>query len=150
MSCHAIEMIPAIAQYKANHTSFPFFTSSIIHLQAAHPTRKAAMNPTVRGIKPMLWDVNASPEPEIIFRQSRKASPRMGIITMKNENWASWSRRSPSKIPVAMVEPERLRPGRTAIAWAHPMIKASIQVISRPGILTPSLRRILSGSVFQK
>ena len=55
---------------------------------------------------------------------SSRASPRMGGMTMRNENWASFSFLLPSRRPVAMVLPERERPGRTATAWAIPMTKA--------------------------
>ena len=45
-------------------------------------------------------------------------------ITISNENWASFSFLLPSRRPVAMVEPDRDRPGSTATAWAMPMTKA--------------------------
>ena len=40
----------------------------------------------------------------------------MGMITMRNEKRATRSRLSPSRMPVAMVVPERDRPGSTATA----------------------------------
>ena len=55
----------------------------------------------------------------------RRASPRMGMMTMRKEKRATSSRLSPRMMPVAMVVPERERPGRMATAWAQPMMKAS-------------------------
>ena len=55
---------------------------------------------------------------------SRRASPRMGGMTMRKENCASFSFLLPSNRPVAMVLPERESPGRTAAAWAIPITKA--------------------------
>ncbi len=66
-----------------------------------------------------------------ILRASSTASPRMGIITIRNENLAICSRLSPMMMPVAIVDPERDRPGRTATAWAQPITKASTKVMSR-------------------
>ena len=55
---------------------------------------------------------------------SRRASPRMGGMTIRKENCASFSLLLPRRRPVAMVLPERERPGNTARAWAMPMTKA--------------------------
>ena len=101
----------------------------IIHLQAMHPLTKAATKPTMRG------SVSISPNassPLTALSTSRSASPRMGGMTMRNENCASFSFLLPSKMPVAIVEPERERPGSTAAACAKPMMKASfIEIFSR-------------------
>ena len=51
-------------------------------------------------------------------------------MTMTKENVATCSRLSPKRIPVAMVVPERLRPGRTARACPQPITKESRQVRS--------------------
>ena len=61
--------------------------------------------------------------------KSSRASPRMGGMTIRNENWAIFSFLLPSIRPVAMVLPERLRPGSTAQACAMPMTKAFHGVI---------------------
>ena len=50
------------------------------------------------------------------FIMSRKASPKIGTNTIKKENLATFSLLFPSRIPVAMVEPERDKPGNTAQA----------------------------------
>jgi hypothetical protein len=124
---HNIHKIPTIAQYTANHINLPRFTNSIIHLQAKHPITKAAMKPTAIGNQPMdSVPAIASLDGIKIFFKSNNASPKIGIITMKNENDATCSRLSPMMIPVAMVLPERLNPGNTATAWAMPMINASV------------------------
>ena len=52
------------------------------------------------------------------------ASPKMGGMTIRNENCANFSFLLPSSKPVAMVLPERLKPGSTATACAIPMTKA--------------------------
>ena len=95
------------------------------------PTMKAAIKPTAIAVKPTGDSASPGAAPST-FTRSRSAWPRMGITTMKNENWATRSRLSPSRIPVAIVEPDRLRPGRTATAWAIPIINASDHVMSRP------------------
>ena len=94
----------------------------IIHLQAMQPNTKAARKPTTSGTVSML-PITFSPL--AIFSVSSRASPKMGGITMRNENWASDSFLLPSSRPVAMVDPERDTPGSTATACARPMIKAS-------------------------
>jgi len=60
-----------------------------------------------------------------VLNESSTASPSTGIITIRKENFATASFLFPSMIPVAMVDPERERPGITAHAWAIPMINAS-------------------------
>ena len=120
---------PAMAQYTPNQTSLPRFTMLIIHLQAMHPLTNAATKPTTRGNVSM--PANAS-SPLAAFKTSSNASPSMGGMTIRNENWARFSFLLPSSKPVAMVEPERESPGSTAAAWARPMMKASfIEICSR-------------------
>ena len=125
-------------QYKANQISLPFFTRFSIHLQAIHPTTNDAMKPTARHRPPTS---DSEPPPAIISFISSNASPRIGIITMRNENDATFSRLSPSNIPVAIVVPDLLSPGNTAIAWDIPITKASIQVMSRGSHWFPDLLR---------
>ena len=48
--------------------------------------------------------------------------PKISGTTMRNENFAAFSRLMPNKIPVDIVAPEREIPGRIAIAWESPMI----------------------------
>ena len=55
-----MQMIPIIRQYTANHTNLPFFTSSIIHLQARQPTKNEAMKPISNGMAPMLLAAEAA------------------------------------------------------------------------------------------
>ena len=101
----------------------------IIHLQAAHPERNAARNPSISTPAPTGWPaVEADAEPIRSFMSSR-ASPKMGGMTIRNENCASLSFLLPSMMPVAMVAPERDIPGRTAMAWAIPIMKAWKQEI---------------------
>ena len=113
-----------MAQYTANQISLPFFTMLIIHLQAKHPVTKAAMKPmssTHVGVEAV---ATASATGENRSLASKRASPRMGGMTIRKENWASFSFLLPSSKPVAMVEPERDSPGSTATACAIPMTKA--------------------------
>ena len=80
----------------------------IIHLQAKQPDTKAATKPTISdraGMSP------AMASPFINFMPSSSASPKMGGMTIRKENWASLALSSPSKRPVAMVLPERF------LAW---------------------------------
>ena len=49
----------------------------------------------------------------------------MGINTIKKENLATASFLFPNNIPVAIVEPERDKPGNTAHACANPITNAS-------------------------
>ena len=101
--------------------SLPRLTSAIIHLQATQPEMKAAMKPAMRGSMAMSPPMAS---PFIILMASSNASPNMGGMTMRNENWAMAALLLPSMRPVAMVVPERLRPGSTARAWLTPMMKA--------------------------
>ena len=86
------------------------------------PDTNAAKKPTTND------DVEISPitsSPLNPFMMSSKASPKIGGITIKKENCARFSFLLPNKSPVAIVLPERDRPGRTAQACAKPIIKAS-------------------------
>ena len=67
----------------------------------------------------MLW---AASSPLI---RSRTILPRIGASTIRKENWATLSLRLPRISPVAIVVPERDRPGSVATACARPMMKAS-------------------------
>jgi hypothetical protein len=58
------------------------------------------------------------------FIAPKKVSPKMGINTIKKENFATSSFFTPNNKPVAMVVPERERPGKTATACANPIRKA--------------------------
>ena len=100
----------------------------IIHLQATQPDTKAATKPTANTPSEMSPITEAAPY-FTIFMVSSRASPRMGGMTMRKENWASLSLLLPRMSPVAMVEPERDRPGITATAWARPMMKASLRLM---------------------
>ena len=85
----------------------------IIHLQATQPETKAAMKPTANdnaGMSP------ATSSPFTIFITSSNASPQIGGITIKKENWASFALLFPNNKPVAIVDPERDKPGITAQA----------------------------------
>ena len=53
----------------------------------------------------------------------------IGIRTMRNENCAMLSRRTPQMSPVAIVVPERESPGATAHAWPRPTTNACHQEI---------------------
>ena len=108
------------------YTSLPFFTMFIIHLHATHPDRNAATKPMARGSASTL--PNAA-SPFAALMASSNASPRIGGMTMRNENCASFSFLLPSRSPVAMVLPERDSPGITAAACASPMMKASFMLI---------------------
>ena len=57
----------------------------------------------------------------------------MGIITMRNENWAIELFFTPSIRPVEIVVPERDSPGSTAHACDRPIMKASRKLTSLPG-----------------
>ena len=98
----------------------------IIHLHAKHPDTKAAMNPTANGSMSMPPKTSS---PFTAFITSSNASPNIGGITIRNENCASDSFLLPSSKPVAIVLPERERPGITAHACAKPIIKASFRLI---------------------
>ena len=98
----------------------------IIHLQAKQPDTKAAMNPTVNGKTSMPPKASS---PFTAFKISSKASPNIGGITIRNENWANDSFLLPRSKPVAMVLHERDKPGITAQACAKPIMNASLMLI---------------------
>src|SRR5574344_1975923 len=115
---------PMMAQYIPKYISLPFLTIDIIHLQAAQPARNAAINPiesTPNDVSSLNAAVFAVLKRSII---SNKASPKIGGITIRKENCASFSFLLPRRRPVAMVVPERESPGKTATACEIPMIKA--------------------------
>ena len=91
--------------------SFPFLTILIIQAQANKPEAKAATNPINKGIAPMVFPEVKSP-PMI----SRKAAPKIGTRTIKNEKRATSSLLVFSNKPVAMVDPLLEIPGSTAKA----------------------------------
>ncbi len=108
----------------ANQISWHFLTKAIITLHARQPLTKAATKPMSRGCHSMVSGsfINLMP--------SNKASPKIGGMTMRNENCAKSAFLTPNSRPVAMVEPERDKPGNTATACAQPMMKASNSEIS--------------------
>ena len=62
-------------------------------------------------------------------QMSNSILPRMTGMTMMNEKLATSSLLLPSSSPVAMVDPDRERPGSVAAACARPMTKALPKVI---------------------
>ena len=90
--------------------SLPRFTMPIMNLQARAPDRKAATKPATRGSVPMLI---AAMSPE---RISRSILPKITGITIRNEKLATEPFSLPRSSPVAMVVPERERPGSVASA----------------------------------
>ena len=104
--------MPTTKQYTANQINKPFFTRFSIQLQAIYPEIKAARKPTTSANIEIPLSEGAKPP----FIMSRKASPKIGTNTIKKENLATFSLLFPSRIPVAMVEPERDKPGKTAQA----------------------------------
>ena len=110
-----MHVAPTITQYSANQTNLPFLTIFNIQLQARHPTINADRNPITIADKPT-GDWTASDIADSGLIKSSTACPKMGITTIKKENCATCSRLSPRIIPVAIVVPERLKPGKTAIA----------------------------------
>ena len=110
MKLLTIETTPAAAQYTANQINLPRLTMPIINLQARQPTTNAEMKPANIGTTPI--DAKAtSPS-----RMLRNISPKIGANTIRNENCAIDSFLLPSRRPVAMVVPERERPGIAAMA----------------------------------
>ena len=104
--------MPTTKQYTANQINFPFFTRFNIQLQAIYPEIKAARKPTTSANIEIPLSEGKKPP----YIMSRKASPKIGTNTIKKENLATLSLLFPSRIPVAMVEPERDKPGNTAQA----------------------------------
>lgn len=88
------------------------------------PAANAVMNPMNKAVGEIPVVIDSYPN-SMTFRTSSKASPKIGGITIKNENCAKCSFLFPNIRPVAIVEPERERPGITAHACATPIIKAS-------------------------
>ena len=110
--------------------SLHFFTNEIIHLQAKHPEMNAARKPMMMAEVEMGVVVPCSARYSALGAKmclkSRSASPRIGGITIRNENWASFCLLLPSRSPVAMVLPLLLKPGSTAHACAMPMMNACV------------------------
>lgn len=100
--------------------SLHFFTNEIIHLQAIQPLIKAAIKPTIKALTDTGWVIPCSAKYSALGARicfaSRSASPKIGGITIKNENCARFLRLFPNNKPVAMVDPLRDRPGKTAQA----------------------------------
>lgn len=74
-----------MAQYTAKYISLPFLTISTIHLQAKQPKIKAVMKPTIKEVADISPATAESPAFDA-FITSSKASPRIGGITIRNEN----------------------------------------------------------------
>ncbi len=108
-------------QYMAKYINFPRFTIFIMNLHAKHPDINAAKNPNIIGYIP---NISISEGSFNIFIKSKKASPNIGIITIKKENCATFSFLFPNNNPVEIVVPERDNPGNTATACDNPMINA--------------------------
>ena len=104
-----IDVIPTIAQYIANHINLPRLTILIINLHATNPAMNAETKPAI------IFEMST----ELILLvpiASRKLTPKIGTIIIKNENLATSSLFTPSNSPVDIVEPERDNPGSTAQA----------------------------------
>lgn len=89
-------------------------------LHANIPDIKAAKKPTI---------IDSIGIPETAGLKSppmtlKNVSPSIGTRTIKNENCATASFFTPQSNPVAIVVPERDKPGKTAIAWDNPITKA--------------------------
>ena len=96
--------------------SFPRLTILTIQEQANNPDKKAAINPIDNGKNPI---VNS--DEKSVFIKSRKAAPRIGIITIKNENRVISFLSVFNSRPVAIVAPLLEMPGITANACASPI-----------------------------
>ena len=70
-------------QYSENHDRRAFLTTEIMNLHANSPDRNAARNPTARGNRPT-DEPATSP-----FTTDRNASPSIGMITIRKENFAT-------------------------------------------------------------
>ena len=92
--------------------SLPRLTISIMNLQARQPVTNEARKPAERGPA-------ATPAVRSPLTASSSVSPRIGASTIRNENCATAAFLLPSKRPVAIVVPERERPGMAAQADAH-------------------------------
>ena len=93
-----------------------------MNLHAIHPERKAPMKPTAKGMRPIPPSKAGSLIMSMTFK---KDSPKIGIKTIRKENWAMLSFLLPRISPVAIVVPERDNPGKTATACPRPIINAS-------------------------
>lgn len=83
----------------------------IIHLQAKIPTTKALRNAMLRK------GTVKSPMPSVrISMKSLAAAPKITGSTIKKENLAALDRSTPSSTELPIVDPERLIPGKIAIA----------------------------------
>lgn len=100
-----------IRQYTANQISLPFFTMFIITLQANKPDKKAATKPAIKAVDDMP-DASGANSP---FIKLKNDCPKIGIKTIKKENFAISSLLFPSNNPVEIVVPDRDKPGKTAI-----------------------------------
>lgn len=99
-------------QYSANQDNLDCFTNAIIILHANNPDTKADKNPIIKGRI-------AIPEEALDILppiNSKKASPRIGTRTIRNENCVTSSFFIPHSKPVEIVAPLRDKPGTTATA----------------------------------
>ena len=74
---------PTTKQYMAKYISLPRFTMFIMNLHAKQPDKNAAIKPKSNGNVSMFVNALLSFS---IFNKSKKASPNIGIITIKKEN----------------------------------------------------------------
>jgi hypothetical protein len=72
---------------------------------------KAATNPTKAGTMPNSLVIS----PFSSLSRSRKASPKIGISTIKKENCATLSFFTPQSKPVAIVEPVQFCDGKRTV-----------------------------------
>jgi undecaprenyl-diphosphatase len=77
----ALAVLPGLS--RSGTTILPFFTILIIHLQARQPDTNAATKPTIIGNASMPPRASSPFRP---FKRSSNASPKIGGITMRNEN----------------------------------------------------------------
>lgn len=83
-----------------------------------YPVANAAAHPAITGAAPTVEET--SPK----SFNSRMNAPRIAGIEMINENSPAKERSTPQKRAPAIVEPERLIPGKVPIPCINPIIKA--------------------------
>lgn len=113
-------------QYIEKYSIFPLLTMLSIHLQAITPAIKADTAPMIIGA----ISIDALPTSSDILRILSKLAPKIGINTIRKEKRIALDLSIPKNKAVLMVAPLRLIPGKMAIVWAMPIIRALFNLTS--------------------
>ena len=126
-----------VNRYKLNHLKLHFLMILIINFMAIRPVTNDAMMPkivaTIFILEKSTDTASNTVEPKII-----------GILIRKTKSATFFLSVPASIIPPEIVDPLRLIPGKIAMAWLNPIIKADLYVMFGLGLILRPIYSVIS------